>query len=201
MKRNVTQNHSTAYTRRSTWQLYSPEAFDCSRPHPMQLLPSPQPLDNTPSVWSPTQLKIFLTSNHDFPWDNLQLLPLISALGTSRKRQAPCPIQLLQRVAKHSPVFSSEDWTNPALGLYPEVISFTPWAPWCSSVQYVSARFYKSSDNRDSSPQWRTYTSKRLPKTVFCCQQHCMLQKTLQVSHYFSLLSILDCTYSITELI
>lgn len=58
------------------------------------------PLDNTSSVWSPTQLKIFLISNQNFPLDNLQLLPLISALGSSRKRQALCPIQLLQRVLK-----------------------------------------------------------------------------------------------------
>lgn len=35
--------------------------------------------------------------------------------------------------------------------------------------QYFSVRFYSSSDNRDSSPQGRTYTAKRLPKTVFCC--------------------------------
>lgn len=114
-----------------------------------------------------TQLKIFLTSHQNFPWDNLQLLPLISALGTSRKRQAPCPVKLLQRVAKHSPVLSSEDWTQ--FSASTQRLFASPSEHLGIPFQYFSVRFDSSSDNRDSSPQGRTYTAKRLPKTVFCC--------------------------------
>lgn len=152
MKGNVTQNHSTAYTRRNTRHLHSPEAFDCSGPCPMQLLPSPQTLVNMSSVWSPTQLKIFLISHQNFPWG--QLAAVASYLS-------PGYLQEKTSSQSHSAVAEGGKALSSLLFWRPNKPSSQPlprdwgslWAPWCSSLQYVSARFYKSSDNRDSSQE------------------------------------------------